>query len=304
MTADEYLGKRKFGRLGDAKVESDSDEDDPDLIDKTPMTKRRVIEETAKGRVKLLGPVATFITLMKGFVCTSVVYLPKSVVNGGWAFSGGMLIFSCFLTIYCALLLLDVRKKLDLTSYTQIGTKTYGKLGRVTVDIALWGSQAGFCCAYVYFIKQNFHQILEDSFGIDVNVNILWALCFVMFTLLCFVRKISKFALTHQFAIAMIFLTMAVVIIYGIMNLSKEGSQLSTITAINPVSWSDAIGFSVYAYEGIGVILPVKEVTAVPEQYTKIVVGVIITICILFVSFGQFTVTAWGDELKTPLITD
>ena len=162
MSADKYLGKRKFGRLGNAKVDSDDDsDDDPDLTDKTPGTKRKIIEEKTKKKVKKLGTLATYITLMKGFVCTSVLYLPKSFVNGGWLFTALTLVLSAILYIYCALLLLEVRAKLNLTAYTEIGQKTYGKLGRILVDIALWGSQSGFCCAYVYFIKQNCMVIFD-----------------------------------------------------------------------------------------------------------------------------------------------
>lgn len=165
ITTDQYLGKRKFGRLGNAKVD-DSDEDpddefDPDLVNKTPMTRRKVKEEKILNKVEKLGCFSTFMTLIKGFVCTGCLYLPKSVINGGWLFSNCMLAFSCCLTMYCAMLLLDVRKKLNLTSYTEIGYKTYGNAGRCAVDFALWASQSGFCCAYVYFIKENFYVIFQ-----------------------------------------------------------------------------------------------------------------------------------------------
>jgi len=96
-------------------------------------------------------------TLIKGFVCTGCLYLPKSFVNGGWAFSIIMLVISMFLTIYCGLLLLEVRKKLKTSNYTEIGEKTYGVIGRIGVDVSLWSSQVGFCCAYVFFIKENLH---------------------------------------------------------------------------------------------------------------------------------------------------
>ena len=120
MTTEQYIEKRKFGRLGKVGVEDSDDDDefDPDLVNKTPNTKRRVKEEKIVSKVKKLGCFSTFMTLIKGFVCTGCLYLPKSVVNGGWGFSNIMLVFSAFLTIYCALLLLEVRKKLNLTSFT------------------------------------------------------------------------------------------------------------------------------------------------------------------------------------------
>ena len=224
---------------------------------KTPNTRRKIKEEKLKDKVQKLGCFPTFMTLIKGFICTGCLYLPKSVINGGWLFSSIMLGFSCVLTIYCAMLLLDIRKKLNLTSYTEIGMKTYGKWAKIAVDIALWGSQSGFCCAYVFFIKENFSQIFSEAFDWDVDPNYIAATSFVVFTLLCFVRKIEKFAITHLFADTMIVLTLVVVVVFGVKNIKAEGSQLQTISKFNTASWYDAIGFSVYSFEGIGVILPV-----------------------------------------------
>ena len=73
---------------------------------------------------------------------------------------------------------------------------------------------------------------------------------------------------------------------------------------INTQTFTDAIGFSVYAFEGIGMILPVQEITANPAGYKSIVIGVILTVCTVYVSFGYFCVVAWGQEMTTPLITD
>ena len=65
---------------------------------------------------------------------------------------------------------------------------------------------------------------------------------------------------------------------------------------INPVLWPDAIGFSVYAFEGIGVILPIREVTAVPDQYFKILTITLVFIGLLYVSFPMVCVFAFGEN--------
>ena len=141
QTADEYLAKRNFGRLGKAKVDdSDDDPQDALLQNYTPVTRRKVKEEVTLKQIKKLGCFATFMTLMKGFVISSILYLPKSFVNGGYVFQTFMLLFSAVITIYSGLLLLDVRKRTNLTSYSDIGELTYGKCGRISVDIALWAS--------------------------------------------------------------------------------------------------------------------------------------------------------------------
>jgi solute carrier family 36 (proton-coupled amino acid transporter) len=96
-----------------------------------------MVEEKAKSAVNKLGPAATYLTLMKGFVASAVLYLPKSFVNGGWGFSILALIASCIITMHCAMLLLQVKQVTNSSSYTEIGKNLYGPVGKVLVDIAL-----------------------------------------------------------------------------------------------------------------------------------------------------------------------
>jgi len=82
----------------------------------------------------------------------------------------------------------------------------------------------------------------------------------VLFILISFVRKIQIFSKMHVFADCTIMSTLTIIIIYGIIYLSddhKTDKALPPVYMINPVTWSDAIGFSVYLFEGIGLVLPV-----------------------------------------------
>ena len=84
--AEEYLARRKFGAGGN-KDDSDPDENDGDEIPgATPNTQRHHREEKKKHNVQKLSPCKTYISLMKGFVACAILTLPKSFVNGGWAF--------------------------------------------------------------------------------------------------------------------------------------------------------------------------------------------------------------------------
>ena len=79
--ASGYIGKRKYGGAGiDLSDENSDDDKNPALIDKSPNTRRGILEESARKKVKLLNPVATFMTLIKGFICTCVLYLPRNFI--------------------------------------------------------------------------------------------------------------------------------------------------------------------------------------------------------------------------------
>jgi len=180
-----------YGKMHDDSCTDSEDESiQGELKDKTPTTRRRTKEEAIKKKVDKLSPVATYFTLMKGFICASILYLPKSFINGGWGFSVICMFISCFITLSCGMLLLDVRNSLNSTSYTEIGRKLYGSWGVTGVNLALAGSQIGFTCSYIYFICRNLNQILLQAFDLDVSINVLAVGCFVMFSALAFVRKI------------------------------------------------------------------------------------------------------------------
>lgn len=55
-----------------------------------------------KEEERTLGWMATYITLIKGFVCTAVLYLPRAYWNGGYIFSAVCLFLSFILTLVCA----------------------------------------------------------------------------------------------------------------------------------------------------------------------------------------------------------
>ena len=88
-------------------------------------------------------------------------------------------------------------------------------------------------------------------------------------------------------------LAIIIIVSFGGIKISNDGLK-NDVDFINQRTFADAIGFSVYAFEGIGMILPVQEITANPAGYKSIVIGVIITICAVYVSFGYFCVIAWG----------
>ena len=108
------------------------------------------------------------------------------------------------------------------------------------------------------------------------------------------VRKIEVFASTHVFGDIMIIITMIIIFGYATASLGRDGVRME---AINPIDnlWFDAIGFSVYSYEGIGVILPIREVTACKDDYFKLLCITVCSIAALYIIFGEYCMLAWGS---------
>jgi proton-coupled amino acid transporter len=112
-----------------------------------------MIKDHQVKKVGKLSIMRTYFTLLKGFICTGILYLPQQFYYGGWGFSAIAMILSYIFTLICALKLMEARKVVNKTSFTEIGFCAYGKTGRILTEVSLAVSQTGFVCAYVYFIS-------------------------------------------------------------------------------------------------------------------------------------------------------
>lgn len=57
------------------------------------------------------------------------------------------------------------------------------------------------------------------------------------------------------------------------------------------------IGFAVYCYEGVGIILPVFEITSKPELYRWVLVAVMLTVVISYLLFGELCYFIYGSNV-------
>eukprot|EP00347_Sterkiella_histriomuscorum_P012049 403370085 len=312
INQQKYLIMRKFGE----HIRDLDDVDETKLPKDTPFspnTQLRKIEQQQISKIKKLTPAGTYFSLLKGFVCTGILYLPRNFQNGGWLWALISMVLSFILTLVCAIKLLQAKAKIQPGgSFSDIGFQAIGKPGKYMVDIFLGLSQIGFVTAYIYFITTSLKSVADevreqqhqDEPAYKSDVSVIWfgALCFIIYVPLCLVRKIEKFAWTHLIADALILITTIVILVYALIQLSKYGWGTGN-QVFNTATWLTMIGSSVYSYEGIGVILPLLEVTEKPELYPKILFYVLLTVMVLYVSFGEFCLFVYGNLIDKPLIT-
>lgn len=58
--------------------------------------------ENESNKVAKLSPIRTYFALLKGFVCTGILYMPKNFKNAGWAWGISAMFISFILTQICA----------------------------------------------------------------------------------------------------------------------------------------------------------------------------------------------------------
>ena len=164
-----------------------------------------------------------YFSLLKGFVCTGILYMPKNFKNSGWLWGVIAMFVSFLLTQICADKLLQARKRFPRASFTDLGKLSMGRPGQYMVDIFLSIAQIGFLIGQTYFIASNLQQVMHDAFGVDLELKYYGLTCFIITTPLSYVREIERFAFSYVLADVLILVTTVAILVYSTMKLVKDG---------------------------------------------------------------------------------
>lgn len=160
--------------------------------------------------------------------------------------------------------------------------------------------------AYIAFISDSLGGIIKEATGADKPLSPWYfgILCAVIYIPLCWVRKIQFFNKFHLFADIIIVVMVTAVVVYGAIHLKKYPHPPGKFQPVNSEFFLEMVGFAVYSYEGIGVVLPVYEITERKKDFGGIFFAVMTTVLVSYVLFGEFCYFVYGSALgKTTIIT-
>lgn len=241
-----------------------------------------------------------FFLLMKAFVGTGILFLPKAFSNGGLAFCVVLLVFFSVLSYYCYLFLSQCTAKTGISSFAELGNKMYGKTLKILILNSIVSAQIGFVAAYTVFTAENLKAFLKNT--LDLEYPLYY---FVIFETLCFapmslIRNITKLSLAALLANVFILTGIATIVFYASRDLITNGP--AEVVMFNSDNWSLFIGVAIFAFEGIGLIIPVQQSMRHPEDFPKVLLAVISVCCVLFVSIGWLCYITYGEKVQTVVI--
>ncbi|KAJ3148076.1 neutral amino acid transporter [Geranomyces variabilis] len=240
-----------------------------------------------------------FFMVLKAFVGTGVLFLPKAFANGGMGFSLVSLVIIGSLTLHCMLLLVETSRKLG-GSFGDIGEHLYGQWMRQLVLGSIALSQAGFCCAYYIFIAQN----LRDFLMVVSDCRLVWpdwvfiALQLAAYIPLSWVRKIKHFSITSLVADVFIMVGLAYILYLDVLTIATRGVATDFVW-FNNQSFPLFVGTAMFAFEGICLILPIGESMKRPEQFGKVLCACTALIGAIFFSVGAAGYATFGAQVET-----
>ncbi|KAH6667218.1 transmembrane amino acid transporter protein-domain-containing protein [Halenospora varia] len=228
------------------------------------------------------GSMGAALLLLKSFVGTGVLFLPKAYLNGGMLFSN-----LCFVVD---------------GSFGDIGGVLYGNWMRTTILLSIVISQLGFVAAYIVFTSENLQAFILAVSHCKTSIEVQWLILMQMVVFLPFslLRDISKLGFTALIADAFILIGLLYLYYYDILTLVRHG--VADIVNFNPRDWVLFIGTAIFTFEGIGLIIPIQESMKNPKKFPPVLGGVMIIITVVFISMGALSYAAYGSVTETVVI--
>ncbi|KAL9072384.1 MAG: hypothetical protein Q9157_005107 [Trypethelium eluteriae] len=265
----------------------------------TPGKRKRRRKERPVGNV---SPGGAAMMLLKSFVGTGVLFLPRAFYNGGMVFSNVVLLAVAGLSYYCFCLLTRTRLVLG-QSFGDMGDKLYGGWLKFLINFSLVLSQVGFVSAYIVFVSENLQAFFLAVSKCQWDIDIRWfifgqMLIFMPISLIRQIHNLEKFVLVAD---ALIVLGLVYLFYYDFSTLAIH-HWTTDIIQFNRETWTLFIGTAIFTFEGIGLIIPIQSSMKEPAQFPRVLGLVMIGITIIFLSSGAFSYAAFGSHTKTVIL--
>ncbi|KAJ1947950.1 hypothetical protein FBU59_001822, partial [Linderina macrospora] len=199
-----------------------------------------------------------FFLLIKAFVGTGVLVLPRAFYNGGLLTSCVLMVCVAWYAWHCILLLAEVYLRVG-GSYSDIGLRLYGRTMQYAVTTSIVLAQIGGCCAYTIFVAQNWRNVFNTLTGCQVTLGTnFWVLIqLAVFVPLAMIRQIRYFAPVALVANVLIIVSLGYLLGFDVVSIAQNGS--APIMHYNPVRFPLLVGTAVYSFEGVTLVIPILE---------------------------------------------
>lgn len=248
-----------------------------------------------------------YFLLVKAFVGTGVLFLPKAFACGGLAFATATLLAFGLLSFWCYLILVHAKTATGVSSFGEIGRLCYGAWFLHLILFSIIISQVGFVATYIVFTAENFRAfVVNVSSYTAADLDIFWFILLEACVLmpLALIRDITKLSLLALLANGFIMVGLVTIVAFTI----KEffANNLVPGTGIhylfNSSEFSLFIGVAIFAFEGIGLIIPIQESMIYPQNFPKVLAKVILTISSIFIFVGAVGYLTFGADIETVIL--
>ncbi|KAF7655204.1 hypothetical protein LDENG_00059640 [Lucifuga dentata] len=268
----------------------------------------------------------TLIHLLKGNIGTGLLGLPLAVKNAGLVIGPISLLYMGIIAVYCMRVLVKCshhlsekmgRPSLSYGEAMQYGMENVSWLrrhshwGKRTVDLFLIITQLGFCCVYFVFLSENIKQVVEaantTTFNCQMNYtnqtdilvpsfdSRLYMLCFLPpIILLVFTPNLKYLAPFSLVANIVMAASLVLIYFYSLTNIRDPINLPKVGTAKD---YPLFFGTAIFAFEGIGVVLPLENKMQRPQSFTLVLYMGMGIVTFLYISLGTVGYMCFGEHI-------
>ena len=207
-----------------------------------------------------------------------------------------LLIVSAAITTVCVAKLVEVAHHFNCYSYGVIADKVFGSRGRRALDVMIAVTQFAFTINLFAFIITSLKSSFDFIFGWDTSMNLLAGGCVCLLTPVAWVRNFSKFSFSYIAGNCLIIFIIILVAVHSFSQIYANG--VANFHYVNYDGIAPMTGFVIYAYEGIGVVLPIMSQAEEPQNFKRILVCAILSLTVIYVAFGGLCYLAYGDQTR------
>ncbi|KAI2603069.1 transmembrane amino acid transporter protein-domain-containing protein [Hypoxylon fragiforme] len=280
----------------------EGDDDDERARETRPLLGRR---KSSRGlRSATANTKQTFFTLLKAFIGTGIMFLPKAFKNGGILFSSITMLVVAAVTMLAFHLLLACKSRHG-GGYGDIGQAIAGDRMRGLILSSITLSQLGFVCAGIVFVAENMTSFLQALAHGDspLSPTTLILIQLIVLIPLSFIRNIAKLGPVALLADSCILLGVTYIYYFDIAHLAANGIHESVVL-FNPAKYTLTIGAAIFTFEGIGLILPIQSSMAKPERFEWLLAVVMLMITVLFTAVGVLCYATFGVNTSIEIINN
>lgn len=251
-------------------------------------------QEPAEQHLHLLGTFGCAAAIFKGNCGPAVLFMPAAWRTGGWLFSSLLLPVVCMVSTMAAFRLIEARGESSM-GYSDMMMQAIGPVGRRGVETSLVLLQVGICCCYFITTAQLLQSALLPGCSIvTVIVAQVWFLAPVVL-----IRKVTNLWMFNATGSILVILSDVVVTTWEAGTVHRAGVRWDELRAFNSSGALVFLGNAFYAFEGIGLVLPIYDCMQDKNSFHTVYGMVLGAITMLIVVVGMLGYSAFGADVQT-----
>jgi len=256
----------------------------------------------------------TIIHLLKGNIGTGILAMPNALMNSGlWFGTVGLVVLSVF-CVSCMHLLVNSAQRLchksgkPFLSYTEVAGEAFANsnsrhlrklktVARKVISVFLCITQLGFCCVYFVFVSENLKKVFDQHFR-EMDQKVYMTITLAPMLGLCSIRNLKHLAPISMLANMLQMAGLGLTFFYVLKDLPPTWDRKPFAT------WGQLplyFGTAIYAFEGIGVVLPLENQMREPRAlrgWTGVLNTSMVIVTCLYIAIGFFGYLKYGDDVQ------